>query len=605
MDHRNRLKLIDVPERRALAQPLELRKDAASGQLVMEGYAATWEPYDCYGGPERGGWVEQLDRRAMDRTLAENPDLMLLVNHEGLPLARTKSGNLFLSTDSRGLKMRALLDPNDPDVQRIAPKMQSTEARKPLLDEMSFSFRVKDQQWNDSFSHRMITELSLQKGDVSVVNYGMNPNTHAIMSTDAVGALASLSNEGLLEVRKMDRTQLLDALQTLQRAWRATGADDEDQDDDKDEGRATSSKPGGKLGGDDDEDDDRAYGNDGRGTMVNFDGSHLLYEGQCVTCANDRATGKYGNVKYADPGYLGPDGKQAHDGNGVKRYPIDEAHVQAAWSYINMPKNQKGYTAEQLASIKSKIKAAMKEHGHDVSEDKAVATAYVDVVPRMIDPGINNADVCAVEAVRSMTGGTTLVAVMSDGSRVPLPSFRQSGQFVSSPTPGAPIQGSGRGWAGPGYDWQPLGDNPDPHYAPYTTDAPQPGQTEVNPANMPALDTLHVAASPHAGDVPVPGPGDTGAGTFVPNFQNGSHLRAKGEEPDDEEPDDDEDDQRAMANPPQQVDDIHDDEDDVSGMGDEQITLNVDDRLRELRKEGELPDLPTLDQAAGYLRQLA
>lgn len=77
----------------------------------------------------------------------------------------------------------------------------------------------------------------------------------------------------------------------------------------------------------------------------------------------------YGHVDYADPGYLDSKGNPAKDGNGVKRYPIDSKHVEAAWGYINQAKNAAQYTASQLASIKGKIKAAMKKYGHAVSED--------------------------------------------------------------------------------------------------------------------------------------------------------------------------------------------------------------------------------------------
>lgn len=63
----------------------------------------------------------------------------------------------------------------------------------------------------------------------------------------------------------------------------------------------------------------------------------------------------YGDVTYADPGY---------QSDGKKRYPLDtEAHIRAAWSYINMPKNASKYSSSQVASIKSKIKAAMKRIG--------------------------------------------------------------------------------------------------------------------------------------------------------------------------------------------------------------------------------------------------
>lgn len=66
---------------------------------------------------------------------------------------------------------------------------------------------------------------------------------------------------------------------------------------------------------------------------------------------------------YADPGYK--DDK-------VKRYPINtQAHVKAAWAYINMDRNQQGYTPEQVASIKGRIKAAAKKFGVTVDEQKS------------------------------------------------------------------------------------------------------------------------------------------------------------------------------------------------------------------------------------------
>lgn len=69
----------------------------------------------------------------------------------------------------------------------------------------------------------------------------------------------------------------------------------------------------------------------------------------------------YGDVKYADPK------------NG--KYPIDTAdHVRAAWSYINMPKNQKDYSAEELAQIKGRIKAAAKKFGIKIEASEASET---------------------------------------------------------------------------------------------------------------------------------------------------------------------------------------------------------------------------------------
>ncbi len=68
----------------------------------------------------------------------------------------------------------------------------------------------------------------------------------------------------------------------------------------------------------------------------------------------------YGDVTYAD------DGKQA---DKKKRYPLDtEAHIRAAWTYINQADNAAKYSAADLKVIKGKIRAAMKRIGAHVSE---------------------------------------------------------------------------------------------------------------------------------------------------------------------------------------------------------------------------------------------
>jgi HK97 family phage prohead protease len=86
----------------------------------------------------------------------------------------------------------------------------------------------------------------------------------------------------------------------------------------------------------------------------------------------ERAPGSkpYGNVTYADPK------------NG--KYPIDtKDHAKAAWSYISMPKNAAKYPLNgvTLASVKSRIMAACKKFGIDVSQKNSAHFAPdVDVV---------------------------------------------------------------------------------------------------------------------------------------------------------------------------------------------------------------------------------
>lgn len=88
-------------------------------------------------------------------------------------------------------------------------------------------------------------------------------------------------------------------------------------------------------------------------------------EMETLTKASDSKQ-PYGDVKYADPGY---------QKDGKKRYPLDtETHVRAAWSYINQADNASLYTAEQLASIKAKIKAAMKDIGATTEDEDSSST---------------------------------------------------------------------------------------------------------------------------------------------------------------------------------------------------------------------------------------
>jgi HK97 family phage prohead protease len=98
----------------------------------------------------------------------------LLVNHTGVPLARTKSGTLQLESDDIGLRVRAELDPSNPAVAELRSAMARGD-----LDEMSFGFRAIRDQWSSDYNERTITEVKLY--DVSLVTYPANPATVAQM----------------------------------------------------------------------------------------------------------------------------------------------------------------------------------------------------------------------------------------------------------------------------------------------------------------------------------------------------------------------------------------------------------------------------------------
>jgi len=120
----------------------------------------------------------------------------------------------------------------------------------------------------------------------------------------------------------------------------------------------------------------------------------------------------YGDVPYADPGYLDVDGNQASKSGkpGKKRYPLTADKVKAAWSYINQAKNAGQYTPKQLANIKAKIRAAMTKHGHDVmapSRSLETEDDGMDASERRYTPGL--VEVRRVEGKASRISGYAAV----------------------------------------------------------------------------------------------------------------------------------------------------------------------------------------------------
>lgn len=169
-----------VMERRLLSasrvtvgHALGTRSSSGSGGLVtIRGLASrTNTPYPI------ADFTETVARGAFRATLAARPDVQLLAQHEGLPMARTtiaagKPGNLVLAETSDGLTFVALCDPADPDVATLVRKINAG-----LMREASFAFRVTGQTWSPDGSQRTITAVDLDRGDVSVCAFGANAAT--------------------------------------------------------------------------------------------------------------------------------------------------------------------------------------------------------------------------------------------------------------------------------------------------------------------------------------------------------------------------------------------------------------------------------------------
>ena len=70
----------------------------------------------------------------------------------------------------------------------------------------------------------------------------------------------------------------------------------------------------------------------------------------------DEGERKYGDVEFADP--------------TNNKYPIDTLeHVRAAWNYIHHKDNAAKYDADEVESIKNRIRRAAKRHGVELNAD--------------------------------------------------------------------------------------------------------------------------------------------------------------------------------------------------------------------------------------------
>lgn len=176
---------------------MELREfDNGSGGTMLRftGYASVTEsPYEME--DWLGGYTEVVRAGAFAKTLSEGADVPFKLNHDGMTLARTKSGTMRLAEDSTGLHVEADLDPTNGQVRDIHSAMERGD-----LDEMSFAFRVTRQEWSPDYTQRDITEVNLNKGDVSIVNYGANPHTAGLTSLRSALTDGTLDRERLIEV---------------------------------------------------------------------------------------------------------------------------------------------------------------------------------------------------------------------------------------------------------------------------------------------------------------------------------------------------------------------------------------------------------------------
>ncbi len=146
--------------------PLEMRRGASESTrpevVTLVGYAAIYSERtnicDCF--------EEVILPGAFDG--ADLSDVVFLVDHEGQPLARSRSGTMKIKADDKGLFVEAQVDSADPDGQRVLRKIERGD-----MDKMSFAFgKPIAQEWDESgdLPLRSISKFG-RIFDVSVVTF--------------------------------------------------------------------------------------------------------------------------------------------------------------------------------------------------------------------------------------------------------------------------------------------------------------------------------------------------------------------------------------------------------------------------------------------------
>lgn len=136
--------------------------------FVVEGYATTYDdPYTLF---EYDGikYQEKISRDALAG--ADMGDVIFLYNHEGMVFARQSNGTLELSSDDRGLHVRADLSSTE-DSRRMYESIKAG-----LVTQMSWAFTINAEEYDERTHTRTISSVK-KVYDVSAVSIPANPST--------------------------------------------------------------------------------------------------------------------------------------------------------------------------------------------------------------------------------------------------------------------------------------------------------------------------------------------------------------------------------------------------------------------------------------------
>ena len=159
----------------------------AEENMIITGYASVYgDEYDL------GYFTERVAPGAFEGRLDD--DVRLLINHEGMPLARTTNGTLELTTDGRGLFYRAQLADTQEgrDLYKLIQRGDITQS--------SFAFTIDDDEWTADRKLRTIKRVG-RLYDVSPVTYPASPTTTVQARAMAAGMLSDEAEQRAEQVQ--------------------------------------------------------------------------------------------------------------------------------------------------------------------------------------------------------------------------------------------------------------------------------------------------------------------------------------------------------------------------------------------------------------------
>ena len=132
---------------------------------------------------EWGPYIERMATTAFDASKAiPNVQTAFMSSHRGLGMATTRAGRMAWGTDKLGLGFAASLNLEEPDSRSVRDKLESGSTPT----DTSVGGSILDASWNDDYTELTITQWSLSRGEISIVQAGANPGGWVTLATPPV-----------------------------------------------------------------------------------------------------------------------------------------------------------------------------------------------------------------------------------------------------------------------------------------------------------------------------------------------------------------------------------------------------------------------------------